>query len=60
MQLYESMTKEQLIEERNSLLEQEKSAKLKNLSLDMSRGKPETAQLDIAMDMLGVINTILS
>ena len=56
MQLYESMTKEQLIEERNSLLEQEKSAKLKNLSLDMSRGKPETAQLDIAMDMLGVVN----
>ena len=56
MQLYESMTREQLIEERNSLLEQEKSAKLKNLSLDMSRGKPETAQLDIAMDMLGVIN----
>ena len=56
MQLYESMTKEQLIEEKNILLEQEKSAKLRNLSLDMSRGKPETSQLDIAIDMLSVIN----
>lgn len=55
-QLYEAMTKEQLNEERNSLLEQEKAAKNRKLSLDMSRGKPEKAQLDLALDMFGVIN----
>ncbi len=55
-QLYSSLTKEELIEKKQQLLKEEEAAKLKNLSLDMSRGKPEMAQLDIALDMFSVIN----
>lgn len=56
MQLYESMTREELLELREQLLLQEKAAKAKGLSLDMSRGKPETAQLDMSMGMLEVVD----
>jgi len=55
-QFYNLMTKEELIEKQQQLLKEEEAAKLKALSLDMSRGKPESAQLDIALDMLSIVN----
>ncbi len=55
-QFYNLMTKEELIEKQQQLLKEEEAAKLKALSLDMSRGKPEAAQLDLALDMLTIVN----
>lgn len=49
---------------REELLTQEQAVKIeyrryvdKGLALDMSRGKPDTAQIDLSQEMLGVINT---
>ncbi len=55
-QLYKLMTKEELLEKQQQLLKAEEAAKLKTLSLDMSRGKPEAAQLDIGLDMLSIVD----
>ncbi len=49
---------------REELLTQEQAVKIeyrryvdKGLALDMSRGKPDTAQIDLSQEMLGVIST---
>ncbi len=54
---YSEFTKEQLISERESLLSDYKKYVDMNLSLDMSRGKPSSEQLDISMEMLDVLNS---
>lgn len=54
---YLEMNKQQLLAEKESLLEQYNEIKEKNLALDMSRGKPGTQQLDLSLGMLDVINS---
>ncbi len=49
---YFQMSKEALLEEKRSLEAQYEAVKAKKLSLDLSRGKPGRAQLDIMTDML--------
>ena len=57
MKSYKQMTKEELLTLKAELEKQFEDAKGKGLSLDMSRGKPSSAQLDISMDMLDTINS---
>lgn len=57
MKSYKELTKNELLELKNQLEEQYKEAKAKGLNLDMSRGKPSVAQLDLSKDMLDVINS---
>ncbi len=57
MKSYKQMTKEELVSLKAELEKQFEDAKGKGLSLDMSRGKPSAAQLDMSMDMLDVVNS---
>ena len=54
---YSCMTKEQLEEQYRLQLEKFASCKAKGLKLDMSRGKPSTAQLDLVSGLLTVVQT---
>lgn len=55
MKAYVEMSKEELMKEKEELMKKYKEYQDLNLSLDMSRGKPGSEQLDISMDMLNVI-----
>ncbi len=55
--LYSDMDKETLVKEKNALERQYIEFKKKNLSLDMSRGKPSVKQLDISLPMMDVLNS---
>ena len=57
MKAYQQMTKEELLTLKKELEKSYEEAKEKGLKLDMSRGKPETAQLDMAMDILDTVNS---
>ena len=57
MQKYQEMAKEELLVEKAALEKQFEEIKALNLKLDMSRGKPAAAQLDLAMDMLDVLDS---
>lgn len=50
--LYTDMTKEELLKERESVSKKYEELKAKGLKLDMSRGKPNTEQLDLSIDMI--------
>ena len=54
---YSQMSTEELQELKKKISEQYKESKSKGLNLNMARGKPATAQLDVSMDMLDVINS---
>ena len=54
---YTSMTREQLQAERQAVEKEFEALKAKGLKLDMSRGKPGKAQLDLVSDMLTVITS---
>lgn len=54
---YKSMSKEQLVCEKEKLMAEYAKCKAMNLSLDMSRGKPGAAQLDLSMPILDVITS---
>ena len=56
MKAYTQMTKEELLQEKESLLEAYREFQMRDLSLNMARGKPSSAQLDLANDMLSVLN----
>lgn len=56
MKAYQQMTKEELLSLKEELEKSYKEAKEKGLKLDMSRGKPETAQLELGMDILDTVN----
>lgn len=57
MTAYKDRTREELLQERELLEEKFQEAKGKGLKLDMSRGKPSAAQLDLAMGMMDVLNS---
>ncbi len=57
MKKYTEMTREELLQEKEILHAQYKEEKAKGLSLNMSRGKPGIAQLELAMPMLDILNS---
>lgn len=57
MKPYSEMSREELEAQRAELLEQFEKAKGKGLKLDMSRGKPEPAQLDMGMGIMDALTS---
>lgn len=57
MKAYTEMSCEELLSLKDLLTKEYESHKAKNLSLDMSRGKPGAEQLDISMGMMDVLNS---
>lgn len=57
MTAYKDLSREELLLLKSELEEQFKGIKAKGLNLDMSRGKPSAAQLDLAMGMMDVLNS---
>ncbi len=53
---YKEMTKEELLKERESVAAKYEELKAMGLKLDMSRGKPNTEQLDISMEMVDTLS----
>ena len=53
---YQKMSREKLFEIKNELEFEYNNFKKRNLSLDMSRGKPSPEQLDLSVGLLGCIN----
>lgn len=56
MTAYRELSREQLLEEKAHLVKAFEEIKAQNLSLDMSRGKPSAAQLDLAMGMMDILH----
>lgn len=56
MKTYTEMSKEELFALKGDLEKQYEDAKALNLALDMSRGKPAAAQLDLSMPMMSLLN----
>ena len=57
MKPYQELSKEELLALREELLKSYAEEKAKGLKLDMSRGKPSVAQLDMGMDIFDVLNS---
>ncbi len=57
MKPYKEMSREELLEWKAELEKQFEDAKGKGLKLDMSRGKPTPAQLDMTMGLMDVLNS---
>lgn len=57
MKAYNVMTKKELMAQKAELDRQFADARKKGLQLDMSRGKPEPAQLDMGMEILDALNS---
>ncbi len=57
MSSYRELSTEELLELKETLSVQFEEIKAKNLKLDMSRGKPSAAQLDLAMGMMDVLGS---
>lgn len=57
MKPYKEMNREELLELKAELDKQFEDAKGKGLKLDMSRGKPAPAQLDMTMGLMDVLNS---
>ncbi len=57
MKAYSEMTKEELLQEKESLEAEYKKFQQRGLKLDMSRGKPSQEQLDLSMGMMDVLSS---
>ncbi len=57
MKSYCELTREELLELKSELEKKYEEAKAEGLALDMSRGKPSPAQLDLSRGMLDVLNS---
>ena len=57
MKPYREMSREELLSLKAELEKQFEDAKGKGLKLDMSRGKPTPAQLDMAMELMDTLNS---
>ncbi len=57
MKAYRELSKEELLSLKEQLDSDFEAAKGKGLKLDMSRGKPSVAQLDMGMDIFDVFNS---
>lgn len=57
MPVYQEMSKQQLSQEKQKLEKEYADFCARNLKLDMSRGKPGKAQLDLTADMLDCVNS---
>lgn len=57
MKSYKGLTKNELLALKSNLEAEYKKAASKGLKLDMSRGKPSLAQLDLSRDMLNILNS---
>lgn len=57
MKPYKEMSKEELTQQKEKLTKQFENAKGMGLKLDMSRGKPTPAQLDMTMGLMDVLNS---
>ena len=57
MKSYSELTCEELLELKSELEKKYEEAKAEGLALDMSRGKPSPAQLDLSREMLDVLNS---
>ena len=53
---YKEMSKEELLKEREGVSAKYEELKAMGLKLDMSRGKPNTEQLDISMEMIDTLS----
>lgn len=56
MTSYQEMSREELLQQKASLEKAYEDAKGKGLKLDMSRGKPSVAQLDMTMGIMSVLD----
>lgn len=56
MKVYQELSREELLNLKTSLNAEYEEAKAKGLKLDMSRGKPAVAQLDMGMDIMDVLD----
>lgn len=57
MKPYRELTRKELLDLQKELLAEYQSEKEKGLKLDISRGKPSKAQLDLSMPMLDMVNS---
>lgn len=57
MKPYREMSKDELAQQKAELIKQFEDAKAMGLKLDMSRGKPTSAQLDMTMGLMDVLNS---
>ncbi len=57
MKQYKELTKDELLALAGKLNQEYADAKAKGLSLNMARGKPSAAQLDLSMDILDVLGS---
>ena len=57
MKPYNQMSREELLQEKEALEQQYKEICAKGLKLDMSRGKPSKAQLDLSQPMMDVLRS---
>lgn len=57
MKPYKEMTREELLQEKAALEAQYKEIQSRGMKLDMSRGKPSKAQLDLSNGMMDVLNS---
>ena len=57
MKAYQELSREELLSLKAKLEKEYEDAKGKGLKLDMSRGKPSVAQLDMGMDIFDVLNS---